>query len=126
MHRRSNSVRIPKYCLVRYEEDDKLDVFKSDRVEMLSNDPICVGSTVKAPFQGKFYLASVLALNGMYFKLYIPCYVIAHKLLNTVYIQNFEVAQNGPSRRILIAHLLYVLDSFFFFFSSFSFSKLMD
>ena len=65
MHRRSNSVRIPKYCLVRYEEDDKLDVFKSDRVERLSNDPICVGSTVKAPFQGKFYLASVLALNGM-------------------------------------------------------------
>ena len=65
MNRRSHSVKEPKFCLVRYEEDEKLDVFRTERV--VTTTPVCVGAIVEAPFKGKLYSAVVLALNGTLF-----------------------------------------------------------
>ena len=63
MNRRSNSVRIEKYCLVKYLADDELGICRTD---MVKGDDIKIGEECEAPFKGKFYSATIIALNGMF------------------------------------------------------------
>ena len=63
MNRRSNSVRIEKYCLVKYLADDELGICRTD---MVKGDEIKIGEECEAPFKGTFYSATIIALNGMF------------------------------------------------------------
>ena len=50
MNRRSNSVRIEKYCLVKYLADDELGICRTD---MVKGDDIKIGEECEAPFKGE-------------------------------------------------------------------------
>ena len=68
MNRRSNSTKIEKYSLVRYEADSELGICKTDLIKLACNEELYIGATCEAPFKGKYYSAIILAMNG---KIYI-------------------------------------------------------
>ena len=64
MNRRSNSIKIEKYCLVKYLADEELGMCRTDMVK--AADSIEIGTECEAPFKGKLYSAVIIALNGMF------------------------------------------------------------
>ena len=63
MNRRSKSLKIAKYCLIRYEVDEATGVLPSDLIKS-NGSPLSEGDTVEAPFKGKYYSAKILYLCG--------------------------------------------------------------
>ena len=69
MNRRSNSVKIDKYCLVKFHIDEQTAIYKSD---MLQGDHIRVGAHCNAPLKGELFTAEILAMNGMFLSHSLP------------------------------------------------------
>ena len=69
MNRRSNSVKIEKYCLIKFDIDEQTAKYRSD---MLQGDQIRVGAHCNAPFKGELFTAEILAMNGTNLSHFLP------------------------------------------------------
>ena len=63
MNRRSKSVKIEKFCLVRFLVDNARGVLATDS---LSADQFTVGGRCEAEYKSKMYEAVILAMNGKF------------------------------------------------------------
>ena len=62
MNRRSNTVKLPKYCLVKFDVDQQKGVVASSQIK---TKEFGVGEKCDAPYKKDVLPAEILAMHGM-------------------------------------------------------------
>ena len=64
MNRRSNTEKIERYSLVKFDIDQQTAIYATDLLQ--TSETICVGAHCSAFFKGAPFSAVILAMNGMF------------------------------------------------------------